>query len=90
MPEFVDKKFKNSEDMCKDMLNKAGVAALPGSDFGLSEKKIYARISFTDFNGDEFMKNIPKDLKIDENLLNKLAPKIVEGTKRLKAWVESA
>jgi len=90
MPEFVDKKFKNSEDMCKDMLNKAGVAALPGSDFGLSEKKMYARISFTDFNGDEFMKNIPKDLKIDENLLNKLAPKIVEGTKRLKAWVESA
>ena len=89
MPEFVDKRFKNSEDMCKDMLNKAGVAALPGSDFGFSEKKMYARISFTDFNGDEFMKNIPKNLKIDESLLNKFAPKIVKGTKRLKAWVES-
>ena len=89
MPEFVDKRFKNSEDMCKDMLNKAGVAALPGSDFGLSEKKMYARISFTDFNGDEFMRNIPKNLKIDESLLNKFAPKIVKGTKRLKAWVES-
>ena len=89
MPEFMDKKFKTSEDMCKDMLNKAGVAALPGSDFGFSEKKMYARISFTDFNGDEFMKNIPKNLSIDDNLLNKFAPKIVEGTKRLKAWVES-
>ena len=89
MPEFVDKRFNNSEDMCKDMLNKAGVAALPGSDFGFSEKKMYARISFTDFNGDEFMKNIPKNLKIDESLLNKFAPKIVKGTKKLKAWVES-
>ena len=89
MPEFVDKRFKNSEDMCKDMLNNAGVAALPGSDFGFSEKKMYARISFTDFNGDEFMRNIPKNLKIDESLLNKFAPKIVKGTKRLKAWVES-
>ncbi len=89
MPEFMDKKFKTSEDMCKDMLNKAGVAALPGSDFGFSEKKMYARISFTDFNGDEFMKNIPKNLSIDDNLLNEFAPKIVEGTKRLKAWVES-
>ena len=89
MPEFLDKKFKSSEDMCKDMLNKAGVASLPGSDFGFSEKKMYARISFTDFNGDEFMKNIPKNLNIDENILNKFAPKIVEGTKRLKAWVES-
>ena len=90
MPEFLDKKFKSSEDMCKDMLNKAGVAALPGSDFGFSEEKMYARISFTDFNGEEFMKNIPKNLNINNNLLNKFAPKIVEGTKRLKAWVESA
>ena len=90
MPEFVDKKFKNSEDMCNDMLKKSGVATLPGSDFGFSEKKMFARISFTDFNGDEFMKNFPKDLNINHDLLNKFAPKIVEGTKRLKAWVESA
>ena len=89
MPEFLDKKFKSSEDMCKDMLNKSGVAALPGSDFGFSEKTMYARMSFTDFNGEEFMKNIPKNLNIDNDLLNKFAPKIVEGTKRLKAWVES-
>ena len=89
MPEFVDKKFKNSEDMCNDMLKKSGVATLPGSDFGFSEKRMFARISFTDFNGDEFMKNVPKDLNINHDLLNKFAPKIVEGTKRLKAWVES-
>ena len=92
MPEFVDKRFKNSEDMCKDMLNKAGVAALPGSDFGFSGKWMYARMSFTDFNGEEFMKNISKNsnIDIDKDLLNKFATKIVEGTKRLKAWVESA
>ena len=92
MPEFLDKKFKSSEEMCKDMLNKAGVAALPGSDFGFSGKKMYARMSFTDFNGEEFMKNISKNsnIDIDNDLLNKFAPKIVEGTKRLKAWVESA
>ena len=29
------------------------------------------------------------DSNIDNDLLNKYAPKIVEGTKRLKAWVES-
>ena len=89
MPEFLDKKFNNSEEMCKDLLNRFGVATLPGSDFGFSTKKMYARISFTDFNGDEFMKNIPSNLKIDDELLNKFAPKIVEGTKKLKAWVES-
>ena len=90
MPEFLDKKFNNSEEMCRDLLNRFGVATLPGSDFGFSNKKMYARISFTDFNGDEFMKNIPSNLKIDDKLLNKFAPKIVEGTKKLKAWVESS
>ena len=90
MPEFLDKKFNNSEEMCRDLLNRFGVATLPGSDFGFSKKKMYARISFTDFNGHEFMKNIPSDLKIDDELLNKFAPKIVKGTKKLKAWVESS
>ena len=36
-----------------------------------------------------YMKNVTKNLHIDDSLLNKFAPKIVEGTKRLKAWVES-
>ena len=90
MPEFLDKKFNNSQEMCRDLLNRFGVATLPGSDFGFSSKKMYARISFTDFNGDEFMKNIPSNLKIDDKLLNKFAPKVVEGTKKLKAWVESS
>ena len=90
MPEFLDKKFKSSEEMCNDMLRKSGVAALPGSEFGFPENKMYARISFTDFNGEEFMKNFSKSSNsIDENLLYKFAPKIVQGTKKLKAWVES-
>ena len=90
MPEFINKKYPSSEEMCKDLLNKTGVATLPGSDFGFSPDKMYARISFTDFDGGEFMKNIKEDTKIDLNLINKFAPKIVQGTQKLKAWVESS
>ena len=36
-----------------------------------------------------FMQNLKNNAKVDENLLRKFAPKIVEGTKRLKGWVES-
>ena len=89
MPEFLDKKFKNSEEMCANLLNDTGVAILPGSDFGFSKDRLIARLSFTDFDGKEFMKNILDNTNIDHKLLNKYAPKIVEGTKRLKAWVES-
>ena len=89
MPEFLDKKFKNSEEMCANLLNDTGVAILPGSDFGFSKDRLIARLSFTDFDGKNFMDNLSKEKKLDYSLINKFAPKVVEGTKKLKAWVES-
>ena len=89
MPEFLDKKFKNSEEMCKDLLNNTGVVLLPGSDFGISKKRMIARLSFTDFNGKEFMQNISNKQNINLEIILKFAPKVVEGTKRLKDWAES-
>jgi len=89
MPEFLNKKFISSEKLCEDILDNTGVASLPGSDFGFNSHKMIIRLSFTDFDGKEFMKNILDNTNIDYKLLNKFAPKIVEGTKRLKAWVES-
>tara|TARA_Y100001970_G_scaffold202406_1_gene246394 strand:- start:235 stop:1461 length:1227 start_codon:yes stop_codon:yes gene_type:complete len=89
MPEFLNMKFKNSQEMCSSLLNDTGVVLLPGSDFGFSKDKLITRLSFTDFNGKEFMNNLPEKGQLDNNLVDKFAPKIVEGTKRLKAWVES-
>ena len=89
MPEFVNKNFSNSCEMCNNILVKTGVALLPGTDFGLPPEKMIARLSFTDFDGKKFMQNLKNNTKVDENLLRKFAPKIVEGTKRLKGWVES-
>ena len=90
MPEFLDKKYKSSEEMCTDLLNNTGVALLPGSDFGFSKNKMIARLSFTDFNGKEFMENFQSDKNIKVEDIEKFAPKIIEGTKRLKVWAESS
>ena len=90
MPEFLNKKYKTSSAMCTDILNKKSVAILPGSDFGFSEDKMIARLSYTDFDGKNFMSKINFDTNIDEELIKKYAPKVVEGTKRLKDWVEMA
>ena len=73
----------------EDLLNNTGVVLLPGSDFGISKDKMIARLSFTDFNGENFMKNITNSNNISSDLISKFAPKVVEGTKRLKDWVES-
>ena len=88
MPEFLIKKFSTSEEMCSNILKETGVALLPGSDFGFPKERMITRLSFTDFNGGEFMQNIKKTKKIDINSISKFAPKIAEGTKKLKLWSE--
>ena len=75
--------------MCDNILKETGVALLPGSDFGFDKNKMLARLSFTDFDGQEFMKEAQNGQAIDKNLILKLAPKIVEGVDKLKKWSTS-
>jgi aspartate aminotransferase len=89
MPEFSNKSFSTSSKMCDNLLKETGVALLPGLDFGFDEKRMLARLSFTDFNGQEFMNNTKDEKKIDNGLILKFAPKIVEGVDKLKKWSES-
>ena len=89
MPEFLTKKFNSSSEMCNNILKETGVALLPGSDFGFDKNEMLTRLSFTDFDGQNFMNNIENNQKIDDSLILKLAPKIVEGVHKLKKWSES-
>ena len=54
--------------MCDDILNKTGVALLPGSDFGFKPNKMLTRLSYTDFDGDLFLKILKGSKKLDDDL----------------------
>ena len=86
MPEFLNSKFRTSQEMCNDILNKTGVTLLPGSDFGFKENKMLTRLSYTDFDGDLFLKNTDGSKKLDDDIIKKYAPNVVEGTNRLVEW----
>ena len=88
-PEFTNAKFFSSSEMCKDILNKTGVALLPGSDFGLDSKKMIARLSYTDFDGSNFLKNTSGSKNLDNTDLKRNAPNIVDGVYALKQWSNS-
>ena len=88
-PEFTNAKFSSSSEMCKDILNKTGVALLPGSDFGLKSSKMVVRLSYTDFDGANFLRNTAGGNKLDNDNLKKNAPNIVEGVAALKEWSNS-
>ncbi len=89
MPEFITNKYNSSSEMCSIILEETGVALLPGSDFGFDKKKMFVRLSFTDFNGKNFMKEYEKKNEIDNDLILKCAPMVVEGVDRLKKWSET-
>ena len=89
MPEFLNKKFNSSSEMCDNILKVTGVALLPGSDFGFEKSRMLARLSFTDFDGQKFMDQIKVGQIIDDNIINEFAPKIIEGVDKLKKWSES-
>ncbi len=89
MPEFLNSKFKSSKEMCDNILSKSGVALLPGSDFGFKPSRMIARLSFTDFNGEEFLENSTRGKKPNNDDIKKFAPNIVEGTKKLVDWSKS-
>ena len=89
MPEFLNHRFQSSSKMCEDILKQTGVTLLPGSDFGFDKTRMLARLSFTDFDGQQFMDQTQNEQNIKEDLILKLAPKIVEGVHELKKWSDS-
>jgi len=88
MPEFINKKYKNSSKLCDAILDETGVALLPGSDFGFKPNKMLARLSYTDFDGTEFLENISKDCIIDNDIIEKYAPNVVNGIEKLSIWAK--
>ena len=89
MPEFKNKKYKNSSQMCEAILKETGVAMLPGSDFGFKSKKMLTRLSYTDFNGTEFFKNVTNYNSISGDMIEKYAPNVVEGVNKLSNWAKN-
>ena len=89
MPEFQNKKYRTSSKLCEAILNETGVAMLPGSDFGFKSSKMLTRLSYTDFDGVEFFKNVTNCSMIDDEMIKKYAPNVVEGVSKLSNWVKN-
>ena len=83
MPEFLNNKYKNSSKLCEAILDETGVAMLPASEFGFKPKKMLTRLSYTDFDGDNFFQNISEQDVITKEIIEKYAPNVAEGVKKL-------
>ena len=89
MPEFPNKRFKTSRELCEKILDETGVAMLPASDFGFGPKKMLTRLCYIDFDGSEFLKAPINSKFIDDKIIEKYAPNVVEGVKKLSNWAKN-
>ena len=89
MPDFtklLKDKYKTSTELCSSLLQEAGVAVLPGSDFGFDKDKLIFRLGFVDFNGEQFLNYSYTKNELKEKDLLTFAPKIVEGIQKIIDW----
>jgi len=89
MPEFLNDKFKTSTKLCETILEETGVAMLPASEFGFKSKRMLTRLSYTDFNGSEFLNAQLNGEPIDDKIIEKYAPNVVEGIQKLSNWAKN-
>lgn len=78
--------------MCHKLLEDTGVAILPGSNFGLGEEELLARLAYVDFDGKavlEAIGNLQENSPLDENFLKKYCGKVIEGIDRICSWMNS-
>ena len=85
----ANNKYKNSTELCENILDDTGVAMLPASDFGFSPKKMLTRLCYIDFDGSEFLKATINGKTIDDKIIEKYAPNVVEGIKKLSNWAKN-
>ena len=89
MPEFPNKRYKTSTELCETILDETGVAMLPASDFGFNPKKMLTRLCYIDFDGTEFLKAPINGKILDDKIIEKYAPNVVEGVKKLSNWAKN-
>ena len=89
MPEFPNKKYKTSTELCEAILDEIGVAMLPASDFGFGPKKMLTRLCYIDFDGSEFLKAPMNGKILDDKIIEKYAPNVVEGVEKLSNWAKN-
>ena len=77
--------------LCDALLDEAGVALLPGSEFGTLGSHYSARLSYVDFDGENVLKafkSLPPEHLPDQAFVEAECPKIAEGIAAIGQWLK--
>ncbi len=79
-------------EICADLLDKEGVAMLPGSAFGMWEEALAVRVAAVDYDGEAalkaYQKKKPAKAADKKKFVEKHCPNLAEGLKRLGEYLK--
>jgi len=84
------KGIQTSRDLCKRLLNDAGVACLPGTDFGRPATELTVRMAYVDFDGAEALAAVDTERPVDNEFLLAYCPKLIRAMDRIENWLNEA
>jgi aspartate aminotransferase len=82
--------IRGGKQLCAMLLEKTGVAILPGEDFGRSREELTARMAYVDFDGAKtlsILESAGDAYRVDEDFLRTHCPNVVMATERMCEWV---
>jgi len=86
---LVKRDITTSSELCEKILKEAGVAFLPGSDFGRDEKELTTRIAYVDFDGEQALSAAYKtEEDINESFLRKYCANTITAIDKICKWVQ--
>ncbi|PIN99671.1 aspartate aminotransferase [archaeon CG10_big_fil_rev_8_21_14_0_10_43_11] len=89
--DIIDKKgIFDDVELCESILNKTGVAILPGSDFERSPEELTARLAFVNFDGKralDAVRNIPQKVPLTTDFLETYCGDTLKAVRRIVSWL---
>ncbi len=87
---FQSRNINTGEELCRQLLQDAGVAILPGSSFGRPANELTARLAFVDFDGAKALaaaEQVPGDKPLDETFLRTNCERVLIAIDELCNWI---
>jgi aspartate aminotransferase len=79
----------SSAQLCEFLLEEAGVACLPGTDFGRPATEFTIRLAYVDFDGGKAQQAASDTLVIDEKFLKQHCGRVLAATHRIVDWLQT-
>lgn len=79
--------IKTDVELCTRLLDETGVAALPGTCFGMPEDSLYVRFALVDFDGARALEAASQGAELGEPFLRRFLKPTYEAVRALAGWI---